>query len=261
MTNEPKSPKAWANFLSTTWGPRFPIDVEQIALQYTKRFHQPIRQVVRDDIGDVDGMLYFSDKKNAWFIICNTTNCSVERQNFTVAHELGHFLCHRELRDSFECSASELSDFGGSDSVDIEKEANDFASYLLMPIDSFRKTVNEHGSSLETICKCAEIYRSSLQAAAIKWIEFTGEKAVFVVSRDGFVLWAKSSDLAFKNYIFFRKGSPVPQQSLAVSQLSYTKSLSGKTFPPGVWHDDYSAHEMTIKSVRHDMVYSLLKFS
>ena len=36
--------------LSQMWGPHFPVRVEQIALEYTKRFPDPVRTVAKADL-------------------------------------------------------------------------------------------------------------------------------------------------------------------------------------------------------------------
>ena len=60
----------------------------------------------------------------------------MERQIFTVAHELGHLLLHRNsysVNESYE----PISD------AKQEREADVFASHLLIPEDSFVKRWNE----------------------------------------------------------------------------------------------------------------------
>lgn len=43
---DPTTPCAWANSLVMMWGPRFPVDVRQIALEYSKRFNDPVLDIV-----------------------------------------------------------------------------------------------------------------------------------------------------------------------------------------------------------------------
>ena len=47
-------------------------------------------------------------------------------------------------------------------------------------------------------------YRVSLIAAVLRWLEYTNRRAVLVVSREGFILWARSSEPALKSGAFFR---------------------------------------------------------
>jgi Zn-dependent peptidase ImmA (M78 family) len=67
-------------------------------------------------------------------IIVNTDgNITVERQIFTVAHELGHLLLHRQAYDPDKTA----------DSNQEEDDANRFAGYFLMPPKAFEKKLKE----------------------------------------------------------------------------------------------------------------------
>lgn len=44
----------------------------------------------------------------------------------------------------------------------------------------------------------------SLIAAVLRWLSYTEKLAVLVVSRDGFILWARSTTAALKTGAFFR---------------------------------------------------------
>jgi hypothetical protein len=48
-----------------------------------------------------------------------------------------------------------------------------------MPIDDFRRQLAGQNIAID-------IYDVSLTAAILKWLEFTGERAVLVIARDGF---------------------------------------------------------------------------
>lgn len=58
------------------------------------------------------------------------------RQRFTVAHELGHFILHRDEMGRFVADTKDLiSEDGGEKAADMERQANRFAAELLMPTD------------------------------------------------------------------------------------------------------------------------------
>ena len=103
-----------------------PVPVERIAKGKGARiFYQSLED-------NVSGFLY-RDKTQA--VIGVNTHHAPARQNFTTAHELGHFLLHeqeqlhidREFRVRLRDDVSSL----GTD--DDEREANFFAASLLMP--------------------------------------------------------------------------------------------------------------------------------
>ncbi|MGG4344961.1 ImmA/IrrE family metallo-endopeptidase [Paenibacillus lautus] len=62
-------------------------------------------------------------------IVVNKNSPAV-RRNFTIAHELGHFYLHRHLNSNFPDRASDL--LNSSDIV-FEKQANAFASEIVLP--------------------------------------------------------------------------------------------------------------------------------
>lgn len=83
-----------------------------------------------------------------------------------------------------------------------------------------------------------------------------------VASVDGFALWAKSSDAAFKSGRFLRTKSDLfelPAASLAVSKLSRDESLEGIQQKAGVWFPQ-PAFEMCMRTDRYDFELTLLHF-
>lgn len=62
-------------------------------------------------------------------IVVNKNSPAV-RRNFTIAHELGHFFLHRQLNSNFPDRASDLLN---STDIVLEKQANAFASEIVLP--------------------------------------------------------------------------------------------------------------------------------
>jgi Zn-dependent peptidase ImmA (M78 family) len=104
-----------------------PVPVDPIAKAAGARIYY---QSLNDDIS---GFLYRD--KNQTVIGVNTRHAPV-RQNFTKAHELGHFLLHDEeqLHVDHNFRVVRLRDRSSSDGQEeAEREANLFAATLLMP--------------------------------------------------------------------------------------------------------------------------------
>ena len=262
---EPTKPKAWANVLAKAWGNQFPVDVRQIAIEYSQvRYKdEPIGEIVEADVGDsFEGCLAYAPNRKEWLILYNPSISPPRRVNFTLAHELGHYLVHRQLRDMFQCSQRNLIGFGGGESGrDIEQEANEFASFLLMPANDFRAQTDGNEISIDLLDHCADRYEVTLTAAALKWLDVTREKAMLVVSRDQFILWSRSSNPAFSSYIYFRSGTPVPERSLTYhSRAEPRQAMDGFNIPAGVWHPNAPVKEYLIISDRYDMTITLLVF-
>lgn len=254
MRGDPATPCAWANTLVRMWGPRFPVDVRQIALEYSTRFTDPVRDIVAADVPSFEGALY-PHPKGGWAILYNPSISSPGRINFTLGHEWGHYLCHRLLRpDGIECGVRDV--VGGG--RDIEQEADRFASYLLMPMDDFRAQVGGQAMTGDLLRHCADRYEVSLTAAALKWLEATDECAAVVVATNGFVCWFKRSAAAEKARLFWRPGLELPSQSVAASG-DLSGGSTGVSLPAGVWADR-AVREVAIFADKYEMTVSLLVF-
>ena len=266
------SPQRWANTLTTllnhiygTGPDRFPVRVERLAKEYShQRFpDDPVTLVRGDSLPGFDGALYRAPAhKKGWGIIYNRAVRSRGRVNFTLAHEFGHYLLHRQdYPDGIECSQEDMlrwdSEYGR-----IEQQANAFATTLLMPLDDFRRQVEPRiRPSLDDIGECAERYGVSLTAATLRWLEYTERRSVLVVSRDGFVLWSRSSSRAHKTGAFFRTANrpPValPEMSLPMRLDCLDDGKGVATHDSGVWFDE-PCEETVLLSDRYDFVISLL---
>lgn len=263
------SPERWAIDLSLLLNAvkgtnRFPVDIAELALEYSKmRFpDDPILRVAGDDLPGFDGALMKArGGKPGWGIFYNNAFKSRGRINFTLAHELGHYLLHRKAHpEGFHCSSNDVvrwdSQYG-----QIEHQANVFAASILMPLDDYRRQIPQHQRvDLETILACAERYRVSLIAAALRWLGYTTRRAILVCSRDGYILWAKPSKSALQSGIFFRtsKGPiEIPGQSHAATPDMLVDGRTGVAHPGGVWFRE-PVQEMTVFSEQYDFAISLL---
>lgn len=265
----PFGPERWANeitlLLNQVLGAdRFPVDVIPLAREYSaQRFpNDAITLVESAHLPGFDGALYRAPAgKSGWGIIYNDSISSAGRINFTLAHEFGHYLLHRFTNpEGMKCSQRDVVQWD-SPYGQIENQANRFAATLLMPLDDFRRQIDPKAKiDLDMISFCAERYRVSLIAAILRWLAYTERRAVLVVSRDGYILWSRSSGAALKTGAYFRaKGTPVeiPAASLAAMQNPAIDGRTGRSMPPGVWFGE-EVREMTIFAEQYDFALSLL---
>ena len=223
MTGQ-KKPMAEANRISSMLSmvlgaERFPVKVDEVAIEYSHQCfaNTPIDKVRGEDLEGFEGMLAANKARSKWLILFNEAISSAGRKRFTIAHEFGHYILHRHQQDQFECGDDDI-ETGDGNQRDIEKDADLFASTLLMPLDDFRKQVSGQQISFDLLGHCADRYGVSLTAAALRWIEIAERRAVLVASRDDYLLWAKSNQAAFKSGAFFatRKNTiELPGDSLA----------------------------------------------
>lgn len=250
-------------FSDTHGGSRFPVDVEYLALNCGELFNwpDPITKVEATDIKNFEGCLVPSDEKDRWLLLYNN-NLTHGQIRFTQAHELGHYILHRTLRDSFRCTSADMLNWS-DDEKDIEAQADQFSSYLLMPLDDYRKQITGV-VNLDCLSHCADRYGVSLTAAILKWLSYTNEKAVIVISIDGYMSWAWSSRPAMKAGAFFRTRNnviPIHQQSLAAN-VKIKHSREGEILPARTWfkhaHPSSFLREMKIGAEQYSSIITLL---
>lgn len=110
--------------------------------------------------GDESGCLKKEAKTGGWIMTVNSLH-HPHRQRFTIAHELGHFIQHSILADSFEDSAF----FRNGEMNRMETEANKFAAELLMPDTKFNEFVSAGSVRVEEI---AEFFQVSSMAVRVR---------------------------------------------------------------------------------------------
>lgn len=253
---DPTTPCGWANALVTMWGlDRFPVDVRQIATDYSKRFDDPILTIAEADVVNFEGALAPLRKRGGWAILYNPKIRSPGRINYTLGHEWGHYLCHRHQSPAgFQCG--EVDVLGGT--RDQEREADQFSSYLLMPLTDFRAQVGNQKMTLDLLRHCADRYGVSFTAAALKWLESTNLCAAVVVATNGFVLWRRRSASAKRARIYFPSGMELPRASGAAN-AGRLLTTDGISLPAGVWCQ-LPTREVAIFADHYEMTISLLVF-
>jgi hypothetical protein len=269
----PTSPKGWAIHLTKLLtlvsdahkSNRFPVDVASIAVEYSKHVY-PSDPIVAVDSKDFDrkfeGGLFRLSKGVGWAIFYNSSITSRGRKNFTLAHELGHYLLHRaKMADQMLCSRSDMWKWDSEYGI-MEAEANEFASFLLMPLDDFRaQTSSFKKPTVADFEVLKDRYAVSLTAAILKWLEITTARAMIVVSRDGFIDWAWSSKPLIRSGVFMKPKQEVievPSNSVAASLAKSALKYACEEVPIGIWSETEPVQESALLSEYHDQTISLL---
>lgn len=128
------------------WGKDIPVDIERIMESKFGLSVIPLPGLYRDfgfdsfissgwDYVYVDNDRYFDDVR-------------YKRVRFSLAHELGHLILHKDLYESLQINAVEdYYNFYESVSTDqysyLEAQANKFAGYFLVPRDSLQEEFNK----------------------------------------------------------------------------------------------------------------------
>ena len=272
----PTTPTGWAIHLSKIVKVvqeihglnRFPIRVADIARDFTRNVYPnaPITLVEGQGLSkNFEGALIPKpDGSGEWGMFYNSSISSLGRINFTLGHELGHYLLHRQLSgDPIYCAKRDLWTWDSAYGR-MEAEANEFASFLLMPLDDFRSQTNGLRSpNVKDFERLRERYAVSVTAAILKWLDHTPKRAMIVISKDGFIDWSWSSKPLLKSGVFFRARQttiPLPEESLAGKQDTSEEAETGKMLPEGVWSKREPVFESVLHSEYHEMTISLLIF-
>ena len=90
------------------------------------------------------------------------------RERFSVAHEIGHWKLHRGR--SFRCRVDQIEENFGS-TVNFEKEADTFASHLLMPSRMFNEAIRPFSRpNFKQLGEVAAAFDTSLTATALRLV-------------------------------------------------------------------------------------------
>jgi hypothetical protein len=272
--NLPNSPIKWAVNLSKLVKlfheihglDRFPIKVADIARDYSAQVYpQSAITLVEGQAlsnGFEGALVPKPDGSGEWAILYNSAIASSGRINFTLGHELGHYLLHRHLSgEAIYCAKNAMREWD-SKYAQMEAQANEFASSLLMPLDDFREqTKGFTRPNIQDFEVLRRRYDVSLTAAILKWLSFSTARAMIVVSRDGFIDWSRSSDRLLKSGVYFKakqNTTELPSQSLAALQDTSMQALAGKMLPAGIWPNQEEVFESVMHSEHHGTSLSLL---
>jgi hypothetical protein len=133
-----------------------------------------------------------------------------------------------------------------------------------MPLDDFRNQIDaKNRPSLDNLGGCADRYEVSLIAATLRWLQYTTRRSVLVVSRDGFILWARSSEATLRTRLYYKTRNMPPVELPSSSLAAQRNIVSGHTgmteHDRTVWLNE-PCKEHVIYSDQYDFTISLLHF-
>lgn len=202
---------------------RYPVDLNRICseLEIKVKSHPKL---------DKDGYLICQQGKK--IILTNERIYNQHRQDFIIAHEIGHFMLHQEKL----YSCKDLYDFGSQNinSQIQEQEANVFANELLMPSNELGKYIPAGDLTLHDIFRIATIFDVSVTHAALRAVKMSNtESEVLVCYENQRVKWFVSAD----PNIYLRM--------IPATLPEYVPDVNGETDVYGGWLDLYegSVHQ------------------
>lgn len=225
---------------------------------------QKIKVGRRSLLNDMDfsGALLFRGEKRA--ILLNTAIPNAGRQNFTLAHELGHyFLQHRpDFQQSgelgFRCSPKDMKDTHRPQEI----AANRFAAELLMPTGQFRSMMSGAPLDYTLINHLARYFVVSKHACGSRILEFTKD-ACIIIRTSSFAITGKNESLAARRRLLPLTHIPVGSAAYSVIQ-SKESQIAFSEADPALWlartNPTIQLYECTRGSWENGVATTILKW-
>jgi len=159
-----------------------------------------------------------------------------EKRRFAAAHELGHFLMHRETHPVLSDTEAELLSWyqGGSH----EMEANEFASEFLMPSEIFYAECLGKKFGPDVVEHLANRFEVSKTATILKFVKRGNHPVMIVYCKDNQMKWWKKSD-DFYHYALFERDQPPPTGTVAYELFTSGRSYYGDERKQDIWKSDW----------------------
>jgi hypothetical protein len=158
-----------------------------------------IVEIRRAPMKGLEGALVSTPERDIGSIVVNSAS-SAQRQRFSVAHELGHFLnpWHKPIEPSgkFACRPEDMRKSWGKPPPEAsrhliqEAEANRFAIELLAP-QKFVRPFLSGIPDLMSVCRLAKTLDLSREASARRYVELHDQPTALVFSVDGVVRYVQ----------------------------------------------------------------------
>lgn len=147
-------------------------DAEELGVS-TKPFHifdyiKHIKEIIYwEDYfeDDISGTIEYNSTNARYKIVINKYH-SLVRRRFTLAHEFGHFLYHKDFLKKEKIEDRVL--FRGGNINKMETQANEFAAELLMPKQIFEEKLKSGCTKIEELAKYFQVSHSAIKYRAFK---------------------------------------------------------------------------------------------
>ncbi|MYF57148.1 ImmA/IrrE family metallo-endopeptidase [Candidatus Poribacteria bacterium] len=204
---------------------------------------------------------------NAWGILVNARIRSKTRRNFTIAHEIGHYLLERDtvhtspLHQRFNAVMTDQNSRNkkGQTYLHSEQRANQFAVELLMPTPIFSVDSSSHTQvGLPAIAELAAQYGTSLTSTAIHYTRLSKLICAIVFSEEGIIRYFAYSEGFRKNKnCYLVNGQTLHPKALAsrFANISYPTEFKDEV-PLNYWcrPDQRKREKHSAESVDHKII-------
>lgn len=233
---------------------RFPIDVDHLALTAHTMYRRddPITRVHGAAWKDIDGCLARNPANpKEWWLSYKST-ASPERQRFTKAHELGHYVLHSQRQTEFRCGSAVIVEKDTGE-ANIEAQANQFSSCLLMPANHVRQEIESGEITFDLVSEMAKFYGVSFEAMCIRVVEITDQPAVLVYWDNGMMRrWSRSRAARLQRLKLEapQDGPLEPPPDTLAANPSVRQCAEGALVPASRWFKNAPQGEM-LREMKH----------
>lgn len=153
LSNKNLSPTEYAEFIRKEWGLEENPIIDVMNLLEEKGF---VVTTVSNQSDKVDAFSssVIIDSNKYFVILLEGNNYSFYRQQFSLAHELGHWLMHEGIYNPQELDKDSYKE--------MENEANEFASAFLLPKTSFSNSSNRNLNQIEQYLNLKKYWNVSI---------------------------------------------------------------------------------------------------
>lgn len=135
----------------------FPLDIRRVISDI---FHI---NILEEDLGKISG--YIENRPSGCYIIINCYE-NEKRKRFTLAHELAHYILHADMLNE---KHEDIILFRNNNFIDKnEKQANDYASDLLIPEDKFRDEIDRGNKIITNLANTFNVSIAAIRYKAFK---------------------------------------------------------------------------------------------
>ena len=115
--------------------------------------------------------------ENGTYRILVNRKHDITRQRFSCAHELAHMLLSPKHNGAMRLPPVPSGN-------DLERKCEAMAALLLMPDPAFSRFANGEKPGIRTITKLAQLFLTSIQATALRFVDVIKEPCVLIVSEN-----------------------------------------------------------------------------
>ena len=192
-----------------------------------------IARIPGDFNGEFDGRIEYrpNHREHRFFILHARSNRAGQnegRVRFSIAHELGHYFlpAHREFLVNGNLHGS-VNGFVSERRT--EREADYFATCLLMPRGPFMEIVNGYPGEFLTLANLVELasgrFKASITSTVLRYVELSVEPCCAILSKSGLVLFSiQSYDFQAKKLGWLPRGQELSTKTMAGNRARLGRS-------------------------------------